>query len=134
MEFNFHSIPSFFPSLPVLQPPDGTYKKFSRDAIFTVCSHTFTLFLSRKTSVIVKILQISFVCLCVPFLRRSLHFSVRVYPLLFHFFVICTSVLAFPRGMISLFLFLFQRKDNYFNLMCSDDSSALIVQLYKLLL
>ena len=36
-------------------------------------------------------------CLCVPFLQRSLHFSVR--DLFFHFCVIHTSVLSFPHGL-----------------------------------
>ena len=44
----------YIPSpLPVLQPPGGTFQKLSHDAIFTVCSHTFTLFWLRKTSMIV---------------------------------------------------------------------------------
>ena len=42
-------------------------------------SHTFTLFWLRKASVIAEIHQVS-TCLCVIFIWRSLHFSVRVFP------------------------------------------------------
>ena len=80
--FNF---PSILSPLPFLQPPDGTFQKLLHSAIFTVCSHTFTLFWLRKTSVIIEIYQMSF---CVPFLRRSLHFSVWVFPFFFPFFVL----------------------------------------------
>ena len=37
--------PTHHPSpFPVLQPPGVTFQGYPRDAIFTVCSHTFTLF------------------------------------------------------------------------------------------
>ena len=39
--------------------PGGTFN-LSIDAIFTMCSHTFTLFWLRKTSVTVEIIEISF--------------------------------------------------------------------------
>ena len=67
-------------------------------ANFTVCSHTFTLFWSRKTSVFVKMSHLVSKCLCVPFLRRSLHFLVRVSLFFPIFCVIRTSLLSFPRG------------------------------------
>ena len=54
----------------------GSSPKLSCCIIFTMCSHTFTLFWMRKTSVIVKT-QAS-MWLCVPFIRRSLHFLVQV--------------------------------------------------------
>ena len=44
---------------------------WSRGTVFNECLHTFTLFLSRKTSVIVETFQWS---LCVAFIRRSLYF------------------------------------------------------------
>ena len=50
-------------------------EKLSHGAAFTMCSHTFTILLLRKTSVIVSIFHLIF---CVPFVWRSLHFSVRV--------------------------------------------------------
>ena len=59
-----------------------------------VCSHTFTLFWSRKTSVIVKRFQLNFcVCVCVLFTRRSLYFFSKSYLFLFLFFVL--SVLRY---------------------------------------
>ena len=62
------------------------------------CSYTFTFFWSRKASVIAKIYQVS-VCLSVSFIRRSLHFLVRIFHSFPIFFVICTSVLSFPCGL-----------------------------------
>ena len=59
--------------------------------LFTVCSHTFTLFWSRKTSVIVKTFQLSF---HMPFVWRSLHFFGKSF--LFLFLVFELSVLLFP--------------------------------------
>ena len=43
-------------------------------AVYTVCAHTFTLFWLRKTSVIIETFQVSSMCLCVPFVQRSLYF------------------------------------------------------------
>ena len=43
------------------------------------------------------------VCVCVPFLRRSLHFSVRVFPFFPIFYVIRTLVLSFPCGSFCTF-------------------------------
>ena len=45
----------------------GTFRKLSSDAVFVVCSQTFTLFRLRKTAVPVKISRYSFrvfVCAC----------------------------------------------------------------------
>ena len=39
-----------------------------------MCSHTFTLFWSWKTSVILKTFQLSFHVFCMPFIRKSLQF------------------------------------------------------------
>ena len=49
------------------------------DAIFVVCSHTFTLFWMRKMAVIIQIFWLS---LRVPVLWWSLQFLVRVYTFL----------------------------------------------------
>ena len=51
---------NFPPSLPLSQPPGGIFQRLCSDVIFAVCSHTFTLFWLRKTSVTIKIFQISF--------------------------------------------------------------------------
>ena len=51
---------------------------------FVVCSHTFILFWLSKTAVTVKIFWLSF---CVPFLRWSLQFLVRVFP--FRSLILC---------------------------------------------
>ena len=77
--------------------------ELSQNAIFTVCSHTFTLFWSRKTSVIVETFHLSY---CVPFIRRSLNFFGKNFLFLFLFFVL--SILwYFPFHMVSsLFLFI----------------------------
>jgi hypothetical protein len=62
-------------------------------AAIITCSHTFTFFWSKKSSVFAKIYQVSmYLYLCVTFIWRSLHFLVRV----FHSCVICNSVLSFP--------------------------------------
>ena len=66
-------------------PPGGTFQKLSRDAIFTMCSHTFTLLWLRKTSVIVTISQLSFhVFVCVFPPDISLVFG-KSFPFLFDF-------------------------------------------------
>ena len=70
---------------------DGTF--------FTVCSQTFILFWLRKTSVIVNMFQLSFcVCVCVPFIWRSLHFLVRVSPF-FSYFWLSALWYSFPCGL-----------------------------------
>ena len=70
-------------------------------AVFTVCSHTFTLFWSRKTSVIVEIFQLSicvFVCAFRPVISS---FFGKRFSCLFLFFVV--SILRyFPFHMVSL--------------------------------
>ena len=56
----------------------------------TICSHTFTLFWSRKTYVIVETFQLSFfVCLCMPFVQRSLRFFAKNF--LFPFLLLVKS-------------------------------------------
>ena len=80
--FSLH--PLLSPHLSLMQPPGCTFQKLSRDVTFTMCSHTFTLFWLRKTSVIVKIFLISFRVLRVPFFWRSLHFPIRAFPFLSH--------------------------------------------------
>ena len=47
---------NFPPSIPS-QPPGGTFRKLSSDAVFVVCSQTFTLFRLRKTAVPAEISQ-----------------------------------------------------------------------------
>ena len=66
--------------------------------IFTMCSNTFTLFWLGKTSVIIKIYQIS-LCVCVPFLHISLHFLVRAFPSFSHFLCYPYFVLSSPQGL-----------------------------------
>ena len=56
-------------------------------AVFTVCWCTFTLFWSRKTSVIIKMFQLSFRVFVWPFIRRSLQFFGKSFLFLFLFFV-----------------------------------------------
>ena len=80
--------------LPVLHPPGGTFQKHSCDAIFTVCSHTFTLFWSRKASVITKIFPVS-VCLCVLSSGDLLFFQ-WVFPFFSYLLLLkCTTVLMY---------------------------------------
>ena len=59
---NTYKVPPFPPNspLPFCWPPGGTFLKLPCGTIFTSCSHTFTLFWSRKICVIVKILQLNF--------------------------------------------------------------------------
>jgi hypothetical protein len=57
---DFHSIFPQSPLLPISHPVSGSYPKLSRGAVFTVCSHTFTLFWMRKTFVIVETFYLSF--------------------------------------------------------------------------
>ena len=52
-----------------------TFRKLSRGTVFTVCSHTYTLFWLRKTSVMVEVFQLSFHVFVCAFLL----FSVRVF-------------------------------------------------------
>jgi hypothetical protein len=52
---------------------NGITRVFMKGWHFTMCLRTFTLFWSRKASVIAKISQVS-LCLC-TFNRRSCHFS-----------------------------------------------------------
>ena len=73
--------------------------KSSSDAIFVVCSHTFTLFWLRKTAMSVKIFQFSFrvfACACPTVIYsifgKSFHFP-------FPCFVLFIPVLSFPRGL-----------------------------------
>ena len=58
------------PPLPILIPLALkviiTFRKLSSDAVFVVCSQTFTLFRLRKTAVSVEISDTVSVCLCVP--------------------------------------------------------------------
>ena len=57
-----------------------------------VCSHTFTLFWLRNTSVTIKIFWLS---LHVPFLQRSLQFLVKVFPFLSH--ILCyNNIISYP--------------------------------------
>ena len=79
-EVNTRWFPFNFPSIPFTPSPflsctysRGTFPKLSCDAVFTVCSHTFTLFWSRKTSMITKTFQLSF-CVCVFHLAISSFF------------------------------------------------------------
>ena len=53
--------------------------------IFTMCLHTFTLFWSRKLSVIIKMFQLSF-CVVAPFVRKSLLFFSKRFVFFFLFF------------------------------------------------
>ena len=95
---NFHSICP--PSPPILSssytaPPGGCYPKLSHGAIFTVYSHTFTLFWLRRISVIVKMYQLIF-CVYVCLSSNDLFiFAVRVS----YFFVIHISALSLPCGL-----------------------------------
>ena len=71
-------------------------------AIFTMCSHTFTLFWSKKTSVIVEICQLSFhvfVCAFPPKISSFHSKSFTFFPI---FCVICTLVLSFPHDLFNL--------------------------------
>ena len=63
-------------------------------AIFTKDSHPFTLFWLRKTSVIVKMFQLSF---CVSFIQKKIHFCSKSF-LSFPIFVL----LFFPCGNLWL--------------------------------
>ena len=76
--------------------------------IFTMCSHTFILFWLRKTSVIVKMFQLSFcVCVCVYAWARvctfhpeiSLFFSVRVSS--FYSFYFCAMSCCFIKDKLA---------------------------------
>ena len=55
--------------------------------VFTMCSHIFTLFWSRKTYVIVETFQLASMCLYVPSIRRSLHFFSKSY--FFFYLLLC---------------------------------------------
>ena len=71
----------------------STYPKLSYGTVFTMCSHTFTLFWLRKTSVIVKIFQLSFrVLMCAFHPKISSFFSVRVFYSFLSYF--CFTVLG----------------------------------------
>ena len=63
--------------------------------IFTVCSHTFTLFWSRKTSMFVEMFQIKLPCVCVCISSRDLFIFI------FYLFIFGKSFLFF------FFFFLF---------------------------
>ena len=56
LSFNFLSISS---TVPASHPFCWHFSITKRGAVFTMCSHTFTLFWSRKTSVIVKTFQLN---------------------------------------------------------------------------
>ena len=64
---------------------EHSFKMVPRDAVFTMCWHIFTLFWSRKTSVIVKTYQISF---HVSFIWRTLHYSSKSFLFLSLFYFI----------------------------------------------
>jgi hypothetical protein len=71
-----------------------------KDGITSLCLHTFTLFWSRKTSVIIKISQLNFCVFVCAFPLEISSFFVRVFPLFSHFFFVLsmTLVLSFPCG------------------------------------
>ena len=79
--FNFH------PSLPLLQPPVGTFRKLSSDVIFVVYSCTFALFWLRKTSVTVKIFWISFCVFVCAFPSEVSSIFGKNFPFPFPYFV-----------------------------------------------
>ena len=85
---NFHSIFSLHPlhSFLSCNSPSGTFPKLSHGAIFTMCSHTFTLFWSRKTPVIVKIFQLSFHVFVCAFRPEIPSFFSKSFLFLFLFF------------------------------------------------
>ena len=99
--FNFPSTLSTPPTFLSCTPSGGIFPKLSCGAVFTVGSHTFTLFRSRKTSVIVEMFQLSS---RVPFIRRSLHFLGKIFLFLLLFLVL--SVLRyFPFQVVYYSLF-----------------------------
>ena len=87
--------------LPVSQPPDDTFQKHPHEAIFTVFSHTFTLFWSRMASVIAEIFQVS-VCLCSNVLSsRDLFIVWWVFsflPIYWVFFFPCVTCIHYTKS------------------------------------
>ena len=86
--FNF---PSSSPPFLSHNIPGDTFQKLSHGAVFTLCSHTFTLFWSRKRSVIVKIFQLR--VYVYAFHPEISSFFGRSFPFPFLFFVSGTIVL-----------------------------------------
>ena len=56
------SVISLHPSL--LQTPGGTFRKLSSDAVFVVCSQTFTLFRFEEDGRASRNISIQFPCVC----------------------------------------------------------------------
>ena len=87
--FNFVSIP-----ISSRTHSGGTLPNLSCGAVFTVCSHTFTLFWLRKTSEIIEMFQLSFhVFVCLS--SGDLIFSVIVSSFFSYCYFIRTWVLSF---------------------------------------
>ena len=96
IQFSLHPLHS---SLLIVLHSPCEYSKLSHDAIFTMCSHTFILFWSRKTSVTVKTYQLSYhMFICAFHLEISSFFSsVSVSS----FFTYCCAI---PTSVLSLFV------------------------------
>ena len=78
------------PSLPatcLASPLVALFPKLSHDAVFTVCSHILTLFWSRKTSVMIKTIQLSFRVFVCAFCLEICSFSRQEFPLSFPIFL-----------------------------------------------
>ena len=73
--------------------------KLSRDTVFTMCSHTFPLVWSRKTSVIIPTFQLSFrVCVCVCLSSRDCFNFCKSFLFLFLFFFSSIQCLTDLKG------------------------------------
>ena len=75
------------------------FKKLSHDTIFTMCSHTFTLFWLRKTSVIVKIYKISFPVFVYALPQEISSCFGKFFLFLFLFFVISNIFLELKKNL-----------------------------------
>ena len=71
-------------------------KTSPRGAVFIMCSHTFTLFWARKTSVIIESVKLPCVRVCFSFGDLFIFLFKSFLFLFLYFCVICTSVLSFP--------------------------------------
>jgi hypothetical protein len=95
---DLHSIfPHPLPLLPI--SVSHTFTKHSRGSNLAVCSHKFTFFWLRKTSVIVEISKLIFRVFVCASSGQLFTLSVRISSLFYNFCVIRTSVLSFLRGL-----------------------------------
>ena len=98
-----YTIPFNFPSIPC-SPPFLSWNPLValfKNSYVMLCSHTFTLFYSRKTSVIVKIFQVNFCAFVCTFPLEISSFFSKSFPFVFPFFCVIPLIIYIRGSRLS---------------------------------